>query len=80
VAATVKRRPVAATTPVLLLLARLGLRTGEIVALQLDDIEWRAGEILLGGKGLLHDRFAGASTVTTIVWRAIESSRLASCF
>src|SRR5207248_4221459 len=29
----------------LLLLARLGLRAGEIVALELDDIRWRAGEI-----------------------------------
>jgi len=41
---------------ILLLLARLGLRAGEIVALQLDDIDWRAGEILVRGKGLLHDR------------------------
>jgi integrase/recombinase XerD len=41
---------------ILLLLARLGLRAGEIVALQLDDIGWRAGEILVRGKGLLHDR------------------------
>lgn len=30
---------------VLLLLARLGLRAGEIVALELDDIHWRAGEL-----------------------------------
>jgi len=41
---------------ILLLLARLGLRAGEIVALQLDDLHWRAGEILVRGKGLLHDR------------------------
>jgi integrase/recombinase XerD len=41
---------------ILLLLARLGLRAGEIVALQLDDIDWRAGEILVRGKGSLHDR------------------------
>ena len=41
---------------ILLLLARLGLRAGEIVALQLDDVDWRAGEILVRGKGLLHDR------------------------
>jgi len=40
----------------LLLLARLGLRAGEIVALQLEDINWRAGEILIRGKGMLHDR------------------------
>lgn len=41
---------------ILLLLARLGLRAGEIVALQLDDIDWRAGEILVHGKGFVHDR------------------------
>ena len=41
---------------VLLLLARLGLRAGEIVALQLEDINWRAGEILVRGKGMLHER------------------------
>ena len=41
---------------ILLLLARLGLRAGEVVTLQLEDINWRAGEILIRGKGLLHDR------------------------
>jgi site-specific recombinase XerD len=40
---------------ILLLLARLGLRAGEVVALQLEDVNWRAGEILVRGKGLLHD-------------------------
>lgn len=41
---------------ILLLLSRLGLRAGEIVRLQLDDINWRAGEIMVRGKGLLHDQ------------------------
>lgn len=41
---------------VLLLLARLGLRAGEIVALELGDIRWRAGEILVRGKGRVLDR------------------------
>lgn len=41
---------------ILLLLARLGLRAGEVVALQLEDINWRVGEILVRGKGLVHDR------------------------
>src|SRR6202451_4168719 len=41
---------------ILLLLARLGLRAGEVVSLQLDDVDWRAGELLIRGKGLLHDR------------------------
>ncbi len=35
----------------LTLLARLGLRAGEVAALMLDDIDWRAGEITVRGKG-----------------------------
>jgi integrase/recombinase XerD len=41
---------------VLLLLARLGLRAGEIVILELDDIHWRTGEIVIRGKGSMVDR------------------------
>lgn len=40
----------------LLLLARLGLRAGEVVALELGDIDWRAGEVWIRGKGSYHDR------------------------
>jgi len=36
---------------ILLLLARLGVRACEIVALTLDDIHWERGEITLRGKG-----------------------------
>lgn len=36
---------------ILTLLARLGLRAGEVAALQLDDIGWRAGTIVVRGKG-----------------------------
>jgi len=43
----VGRRDVA----ILLLLVRLGLRAGEVAALGLDDIDWRAGEIIVRGKG-----------------------------
>ncbi len=35
----------------LVLLARLGLRAGEVRALSLDDIDWRAGEVVIRGKG-----------------------------
>lgn len=35
----------------LLLLARLGLRAGEVLALRLEDLDWKAGEILVRGKG-----------------------------
>jgi site-specific recombinase XerD len=40
---------------VLLLLARLGLRAGEVVSLELDDIRWRTGEIVIRGKGRMLD-------------------------
>jgi len=36
---------------ILLLLARLGLRAGEIVSLELDDIRWHTAEIVVHGKG-----------------------------
>jgi integrase len=36
---------------ILLLLARLGLRAGEVVALRLEDIEWETGRLLLRSKG-----------------------------
>jgi integrase/recombinase XerD len=41
---------------VLLLLARLGLRAGEVVLLELDDIRWRSGEIVIRGKGRMLDQ------------------------
>jgi integrase/recombinase XerD len=36
---------------ILLLLTRLGLRAGEIVALKLDDIDWHSGSLNAHGKG-----------------------------
>jgi site-specific recombinase XerD len=36
---------------ILLLLARLGLRAGEVVGLSLDDIDWSTGQITIRGKG-----------------------------
>ena len=41
---------------VLLLLARLGLRGGEVAALTLDDLDWEAGQITVRGKGSRRDR------------------------
>lgn len=41
---------------ILLLLARLGLRAGEVLTLELDDIYWKAGEIVVHGKGHTRDR------------------------
>ena len=36
---------------ILLLLARLGLRACEVVAMTLDDIDWKAGHLTVRGKG-----------------------------
>jgi site-specific recombinase XerD len=36
---------------ILLLLARLGLRAGEVVALNLEDIDWEASQMTVHGKG-----------------------------
>ena len=36
---------------IVLLLARLGLRAGEVSAIELDDLDWRAGELTVRGKG-----------------------------
>jgi integrase/recombinase XerD len=44
---TVGRRDYA----ILLLLSRLGLRASEVARIDLDDVNWRAGELLVHGKG-----------------------------
>ncbi len=36
---------------ILMMLAKLGLRAGEVATLTLDDIDWRTGEILVRAKG-----------------------------
>lgn len=41
---------------ILMLLARLGLRSIEVARLQLDDFDWRLGEIAIRGKGRREDR------------------------
>jgi len=41
---------------ILLLLARLGVRAIEVARLELNDIDWRAGELIVRGKGCREDR------------------------
>jgi integrase/recombinase XerD len=41
---------------ILTVLARLGLRANEVATLRLEDVDWRAGEITVHGKGNRTDR------------------------
>lgn len=58
---------------ILVVLARLGLRIGEVATLTVDDIAWRDGELLVHGKGNRHDRLplpadAGAAIADYCQW------------
>jgi integrase/recombinase XerD len=41
---------------IIITLLRLGLRRGEVAGLRLDDIDWRAGELVVVGKGAREER------------------------
>ena len=41
---------------ILLMLSRLGMRACEVAQLRLSDIDWRAGEMIVRGKGDRHER------------------------
>lgn len=63
---------------ILVLLTRLGLRISEVAALRLDDVGWRAGEILICGKGNRRDRLplptdVGAAIADYCRWGRRES-------
>ncbi|WP_445183483.1 tyrosine-type recombinase/integrase [Pseudonocardia sp. Cha107L01] len=52
---------------IMLLLARLGLRAGEVARLGLDDIDWRRGEIAVLGKGNRAERLPLPAEVGTAI-------------
>jgi site-specific recombinase XerD len=60
---------------VLMLLARLGLRGGEVVALELDDIDWRSGEFIVRGKGRHHERLPLPAEVGAAVAAYLRGGR-----
>ena len=41
---------------ILTMLLRLGLRAGEVAGLSLEDVDWRAGELVVVGKGRRTER------------------------
>ena len=48
---------------IILLLARLGLRAGVVAAIELGDVDWRSGDILIRGKGRQQERLPLPSDV-----------------
>jgi integrase/recombinase XerD len=65
---------------ILMLLVRLGLRAEEVSAIQLDDIDWRAGEMLVRGKAGRRDLLplpvdVGEALVDYLQQRPASSSR-----
>ena len=64
---------------IVVLLVRLGLRAAEVAALTLDDLDWRAGEIVVHGKGDHHERLplpadVGQAVATYLRWSRPPSS------
>ncbi|MDQ2897969.1 MAG: site-specific integrase [Actinomycetota bacterium] len=65
---------------VLILLSRLGLRAGEVAAMQLEDVDWRRGEFQVRGKGARLDRLplpvdVGRAIVSYLRYRPHSASR-----
>jgi integrase/recombinase XerD len=60
---------------IVLLLARLGLRAAEVASLRFDDIYWRAGEIVVRGKGRTEERLPLPSDVGAAVAAYLRRGR-----
>jgi integrase/recombinase XerD len=63
---------------ILLLLARLGLRAGEVVTLELGDILWRTGEVIIRGKGRVQSRLPLLSEIGEALSLYLSQDRGAS--
>lgn len=59
----------------MMLVARLGLRSIEVARLELGDVDWRAGEILVRGKGHRHDRLPLPAEVGEALVAYLSSGR-----
>ena len=60
---------------ILLLLARLGLRAGDILQLRLDDIDWRGAWIHVSGKSRRHTRLPLTQEVGQALVRYLQHCR-----
>ena len=63
---------------VLVMLARLGLRAGEVAALGLQDIDWRAGELVIVGKGRRAERLPLPGDVGEAIVSYLQQGRPAT--
>ena len=59
----------------IIMLLRLGLRAGEMAGLKLDDIDWRAGELVVRGKGTREDRLPLPVDVGEAIAAYLQSGR-----
>jgi site-specific recombinase XerD len=69
---------------VLVLLGRLGMRAGEVAALQLDEVDWKTGELVIHGKGRVISRLPlpvdVGEAVVAYLRRAVRSKGTRSMF
>lgn len=63
---------------VIITLLRLGLRRGELAGLRLEDIDWRAGELVVVGKGARLDRLPLPADVGEAIAAYLARGRPAS--
>lgn len=63
---------------VLVMLARLGLRAGEVAALRLEHVDWRAGELVIVGKGRRAERLPLPADVGEAVVAYLRDGRPAT--
>lgn len=63
---------------IVLLLSRLGLRSGEVARLGLDDIDWHAGELRVVGKGNRGERLPLPADVGAAITAYLRRGRPAS--
>ena len=64
---------------VLTVLARLGLRAGEVATLELDDVDWRQGEIVVRGKGSRTERLPLPVDVGEAIVGYLHDEHLRNC-
>jgi site-specific recombinase XerD len=60
---------------ILTMLVRMGLRSGEIAALELEDVEWRQGEVVVRGKGGHRDRLPLPADVGRVLADYLKAGR-----